>query len=742
MLESSRKTSMQAPIPSIAGAGDYLTDAIAGFIASVILIANIVSFSALMFPGELALGVPVAIFAMLIGSSIGGICISLMTSLPPIATGIDSPTGAVLVLLSTTVCSSVIAAGGDAQTAVQTAMLLFTTATLISGALLYAFGALKWAAYFRFVPYFVVGGFLAVTGWFLVAGGIRMSTGRTSWASFVAPWTAADLAKLASALTVLVILLTLRRWLKSPFAMPAALLAIWVFGGIGLHALGLSGPEHGWYLHSFGSLTTWSPLATARTTQMNWSLLLGQIPELLAVAIVALISLVAKVSSIEVARQTSGDLDREFRSHGAASLLVVPFGGIIASLQIGTSRALEQAGSKTRVSGIIAALILGFVGLASFDLPGLIPLPIVAGLIFYLGYTFFMDGLWRPYAQRAWYDLFLAIGIMLICARYGYLVGVLAGIIGACLLFAVSYARAGVVRRHASRAQFASNVDRSPQALDQLLQSGEAVQIYWLSGYIFFGSSEGLFERIRRDIAALPEQRVAYVILDFGMVAAADSSAMVSLTKLRNFCTKQKITLLYCSVSPAIETAAEINGLFGSKNTHKAFTDLNLALAWCEDRMLDAAKLSVDDSISGFKLWLRGQLGPQVDSAELFAYMEQKSIQAGEVLYREGDPADSIDFVALGSLTVHFRTNDGKNLPMRRMTTHTVVGEMGFYRRAPRSATLSSDGAATFFTLTRSNFERLRSERPDVANAFDDFIIRVLAGRLDLANRTVAALVR
>jgi len=93
-------------------------------------------------------------------------------------------------------------------------------------------------------------------------------------------------------------------------------------------------------------------------------------------------------------------------------------------------------------------------------------------------------------------------------------------------------------------------------------------------------------------------------------------------------------------------------------------------------------------------------------------------------------------------LTVHFRTNDGKNLPMRRMTTHTVVGEMGFYRRAPRSATLSSDGAATFFTLTRSNFERLRSERPDVANAFDDFIIRVLAGRLDLANRTVAALVR
>jgi SulP family sulfate permease len=622
-------------------------------------------------------------------------------------------------------------------------MLLFTSATLVAGALLYTFGALRWAGYFRFVPYFVVGGFLAVTGWFLVAGGIRMTTGRTlALETLTAPWTSGDIAKLASALAVLTLLLALRRWVKSPFAMPAALLATWVLGGVALHAVGLSGPEHGWYLRSLGSLSIWHPIAAASNAHMNWSLLLAQMPDLLAVAIVALISLVAKVSSIEVARQTSGDLDREFRSHGIASLMVVPLGGIITSLQIGTSRALEQAGSKTRVSGVVAALILGFVGLASFDLPGLIPLPIVAGLIFYLGYTFLMDGLWRPYAQRAWYDLFLCIGIMLICARYGYLIGVLAGIIGACLLFAVSYARAGVVRRHASRAQFASNVDRSPQALEHLLRYGEAIRIYWLSGYIFFGSSEGLFERIRGDIGVLTPNGASYIVLDFEMVTAADSSAMVSLTKLRNFCSKRNTTLLFSSLSPAIEIAAEINGLIGGKGAHKAFPDLNAALAWCEDRMLSAANLRIDDSIDGFKSWLQNQLGPQVNAAALFGYLEQKSTDSAEIMYREGEPADSIDFVAVGTLTVHFRTSDGRNLPMRRMSTHTVVGEMGFYRRAPRSATVSSDGPATFFTLTRTSFERLRRERPDLANGFDDFIIRVLAGRLDLANRTVAALGR
>ena len=79
---------------------NVIQDTVAGLIASIILIANIVSFGALMFPGQLNVGIPVAIWAMLIGSAVGGTWIALATSLPPLATAIDSPTGTVLVLLS------------------------------------------------------------------------------------------------------------------------------------------------------------------------------------------------------------------------------------------------------------------------------------------------------------------------------------------------------------------------------------------------------------------------------------------------------------------------------------------------------------------------------------------------------------------------------------------------------------------------------------------------------------------
>jgi SulP family sulfate permease len=716
-------------------------DAVAGLVASVVLVANIVSFAALMFPGDLGDGIPVAIWAMLVGSALGGIWIAWATSLPPIATGIDSPTGAFLVLLSASASAAVTASGGSTHTAIITVMMIFTAATAMSGALLYLIGLFRWGTYFRFVPYFVVGGFLAATGWLLVAGGVRMTTGlQLSFDSVATRWNLMSVEKFASALAVLLMLLAVRRFVRSALAIPAALLVMWLSGVGILHVLGLADRQHGWYLPSLGTLAAWYPFEAMHAAHLTWRAIVDLIPEFVAVAIVALVSLVTKVASLEVVRQTSGDLDREFRSHGLANLAITPLGGIACGLQTGTSRLLEQAGGSTRLSGIVSAVLLGAVALAHLDLPGAIPIPIVAGLVFYLGYTFIFDALSRPYAQRAWMDLVLALVIMGICIRYGYLVGVLAGLVGACVLFALNYARLGVVRRHATRAEFASFVDRSAEALEHLRAAGTAIQVYWLNGYIFFGSSEGLFERIRRDIEALPPRHVEYVILDFGMVSGTDSSAVASLTKLRNFCDRKAVTIVYCALSPAHQAVLELGGLIGAKRRHKAFVDLNHALAWCEDRLIAAANLHIGMDMEGFEAWLQQQLGEGVRAADLIAYLERKETADSEVLYQEGEPADTIDLVAVGNLAIDITRRDGERLRVRRFMTHTMLGEMGFVRRAARSATVRSTGEATVFTLTRPSLERMRRERPDLATAFDEFVIRTLADRVDLANRSAAAL--
>jgi sulfate permease, SulP family len=725
----------------LARARDGLRDMVAGVVAAVVLIANIVSFGALMFPGEFSAGIPIVVWSMLIGSCICGVWIALATSLPPLTTGIDSPTGTVLVLLSALAGARVVAAGGSPQAAVQIVMLLFTVATLLLGAFLYLLGACRWSAYFRFVPFSVVGGFLAATGCFLIAGGVRMITARSfSVYGLAAPWTLSDVAKLGIAVLVVAGLLALRFWVKWALAMPAALLAMWLGLVAALRSLELSGAQDGWYLHSLGALKAWSPFTALYASRLTWPVLGHLIPELFAVLFVALISLITKVSSIEISRQTSGDLDRELRAHGAASMIAAPFGGLTSSVQVGTSRLLEDVGA-TRMSGVACAVIMGIVGIAHLDLPGIIPIPLVGGLIFYLGYSFIADAVWRLYSQRAWVDLALIASITIVCLQYGYLVGVLAGLVCACMLFAISYARLGVIRRHATRVQVASHIDRSSEASKYLRENGNAIQIYWLSGYIFFGSSEGVFERIKADINALHPHRVAHLVLDFSLVSGADTSAIVSLVKLRRFCKEQGANLIFCSLSAANGKALERGGFLDRKNAQQVFSDFNSALGWCEDQMLAKTKLEVDVSLDAFEAWLQRQLGSESQSADLTTYLERKNVDGGQLIYRQGDPAETIDFIAVGRLNVEVTGSDGKNLRVRRMATHTVVGEMGFFRRAVRSASISSDSPAIVFTLTRTNFDRMRRERPDLASDFIEFIVRVLADRVETANREIAALI-
>jgi SulP family sulfate permease len=717
-------------------------DITAGIAASVVSITNIISFGALLFPADLNAGVPIAIWAMLIGSCLGGVWIALNTSLPPMASGMDSPTVAVLAVLSTIIGSQILAAGATEESAVQSLMLIFSAATLMSGVLLFVVGARRLGAYLRFVPYCVVAGFLAAAGFLLVAGGVRLVTGRAHHvATLFTDWNQEELLKLGSAVASLLVLLATRRWMKWAFKIPFALLAMWAIAAVALRSLGLSDQAYGWYLSAPES-TGWSLFGAFRTSALSWSMMPSVVPELIAVVAVSFISLISKITSIEIARQVSGELDRELRSHGIACLIAAPFGGLATSVQPATSLLLEHAGSATRISGVVSAAVLGLVAITNLGLPSMIPIAIIGALIFYLGFNFIVDALWRPYRQRAWLDLLLAIAIMGVCIRFGYLVGVLVGILCSCVIFAISYARVGVIRGHVTRARFSSYVERSPEASRYLRENGDAIWLYWLSGYVFFGSSEGVFERIRHDIELPSSQRASYIVLDFGIVSGVDSSALFSLLKLRNLAEQHGTTLVYSALLPAIRSNLEVRGLLGGNTRHRAFPDLNSALTWCEDQMLDATAINASGGVAGFYRWLQHQFGPGVDAAEFAAYLECKEIPASQVIYRQGEPADTIDLVAAGTLAIDVLTGDGQIVRMRRMTTRTVVGEMGFFCRSARSATVSAEEPATLFTLSRANFTRLRGERPELASAFDDFVIRTLAERVDFSNHAVAALSR
>jgi sulfate permease, SulP family len=310
------------------------------------------------------------------------------------------------------------------------------------------------------------------------------------------------------------------------------------------------------------------------------------------------------------------------------------------------------------------------------------------------------------------------------------LAGVVVGILFACVFFAVSYARLGAIRRKTDRSQFASYVDRSPEAANYLRGIGKRIQIYWLHGYLFFGSSESLFDRIRADVEALPDGGPAYIIVDFAMVTGTDSSALASVAKLRHFCAKKFVTLVFCGLSPS-----KRSNLNMAASGHM-FEDLNSGLAWCEDQILKDATWQEP---SGLEAWLQNELGPQVNAGELLIYFEEKKFSDAEVLYRQGQSADTLDVLASGCLVVELSESSRQAIRVRRIATRSTIGEMGFFRGTVRSATVFTEGEVTLFSLTRDSYERMKWDRPELALALNAFILRILADRLEFANQSVAA---
>ena len=99
-----------------------------------------------------------------------------------------------------------------------------------------------------------------------------------------------------------------------------------------------------------------------------------------------------------------------------------------------------------------------------------------------------------------------------------------------------------------------------------------------------------------------------------------------------------------------------------------------------------------------------------------------------------------MELLASGCLAITIDDEQGCPIRLRRMVGHTVVGEMGFYRQVPRTATLIAEEPTVVYRLTRASFNKMQAEDPVAAIAFQNLIIRLLADRLEFANCEISAL--
>ena len=114
---------------------------------------------------------------------------------------------------------------------------------------------------------------------------------------------------------------------------------------------------------------------------------------------------------------------------------------------------------------------------------------------------------------------------------------------------------------------------------------------------------------------------------------------------------------------------------------------------------------------------------------EIIHVSEKIHLEAGEMLFEQGDPARALYVVESGELEVRSNSPGGEDVVLARLGPGTVVGEMSIIGGGSRSASVGALSDVTLFRLSRESFESLRAQNRPAAYKIIVRLTRTLGDR-------------
>jgi SulP family sulfate permease len=139
-----------------------LNNVLAGILLGVMTLTNCISNAALIFSGELAQFLPFGICIALMGGTLVTIIVAFGSAFPFALAGPDSNASALLAIMASSIYASQ-QPYKSPEAILPTIWLTIIIATLMAGILLCVLGWFRLGRWIRFVPYSVVGDFMAGT---------------------------------------------------------------------------------------------------------------------------------------------------------------------------------------------------------------------------------------------------------------------------------------------------------------------------------------------------------------------------------------------------------------------------------------------------------------------------------------------------------------------------------------------------------------------------------------------------
>ena len=498
-----------------------LTDVFAGLICSVLSAAYCLSYAALIFAGPLEHVLAYGVAVTFLSAAIAGLIVASRSSLSFAIAGPDSSISVVLAALVAIVVQRL---AQDAADPLVPTLIALSLTTALTGLLLCILGFTHAGRAIRFIPFPVIGGFLGATGWLMITGAMQVVTDQrpvlVNFRAFIDP---AMIAKLAAALVVGVVLHLALRRSKSPFVMPGVLLAAFVAAYLVLPLIGASIGDaqiHGWMFRPQPDAELISPWQPGMLQRFSWTSLPALAGDLLAVMFVTVINFLLNTTGIEIATRTDANIDRDLKVLGVANIVSAAFGGYVSCTSLSRSILVRTAGATGRISGVTVAAISAALLFAGPSLVGYVPKFILGGLLLFFGGGLVYQWLIQSSRQLQRIDYLSLIAIALLIINWGFIAGVLTGVVIGCATFAFSVSRVNAIKFSFDGSEYRSALDRGAQEQALLAKHGWEIQGMALQSYLFFGSTNRLYQHVK---ALLVQHRQCrFLIFDFNRVTGID----------------------------------------------------------------------------------------------------------------------------------------------------------------------------------------------------------------------------
>jgi SulP family sulfate permease len=586
----------------------------------------------------------------------------------------------------------------------------------------------------RLVPRPVLAGFINGVALLMATSQIPLLLGLppgmrlADW--LAAPW---QLGALALGLAAVAVIVTLDRARPGlPSALIALLLGTAAYAGLQLAWPGLGlGPPVGPVPIALPHPLALAPLVSAD----GWQLLLTHSDAVLGTAVVlALISSLESalnLQALDQLLQDRHDPKRELMCLGAANLLCGLLAGLPAVAQLARSSAIHRAGGHGALAAGGGAAVLVVVFVAAAPLVAPLPLAVLGGIVLVIAWgmldrwTLRLLAPWQRAAAAA--ELRGGLAVMaLVCGLTlwrGFTAGVAAGVLLSMAIFIVRMNRPPLRQRSTAAERPSRRIYPAKLEL-QLVQLRPQAVIWDLEGALFFGNAD----RVLSLADTLPAD-VRVLVIDLKRVTFVDESGAAAVATLGRTLQQRAVPVLLAGLvadgAPARALAAIAADLPQWPDAdHAAEAAERLLLGRRADHLLSASALAES-------VLLRGLSADQ--QAVVHGLMQAVHLQPGETLFNQGDPANGLYVLTLGSVSIVSGHGDGRRR-LVSLSPGMMLGESGWIEGGTRSAQAVADQPSLLHHLDALALQSLQRQHPQIVAAMYCNIAVFVAGRLRSVN--------